>query len=474
MPGMDGFEVAQSIRNAPGLAGLTVMMLTSEGRTRDSGRCLELGLASYLVKPIKRAELFAAITAVLNRGRPAARPARAAAPIDGKQRGPRVLLVEDSADNRVLVRSYLKGTPCRMDIAENGQIAVEKFISGHYDLVLMDVEMPVMDGYTATHAIRQWERAQGRVPVPIVALTAYARPEDARRSLEAGCTTHIAKPVRKEQLTETIAALTTKGDHAADAGEARPVAWIPVRVARELADVIPEFLENRRQDVASLREALGRERLRDDPVAGPPHAGERLRLRLRGDHPDRRGPRACGSGPRPRRCPTVGPRAGRVPGTRGDRESSKPTLRLRFWGTRGSLARPGPATVRYGGNTSCVEVRAADGTLIVLDCGRGAHDLGRSLVASEERRLRGHLLITHTHWDHIQGFPFFAPLFVAGHEWDVYAPQGLGQRLGETLAGQMEYAYFPITLAQLAATVRYHELSRGASAWAWLASLLAT
>ncbi len=260
MPGMDGFEVAQSIRNAPGLAGLTVMMLTSEGRTRDSGRCLELGLASYLVKPIKRAELLAAITAVLNRGWPAARPARAAALIvDGDQRGPRVLLVEDSTDNRVLVRSYLKATPCRIDVAENGQIAVEKFISEPYDLVLMDVEMPVMDGYTATRAIRGWERAQGRVPVPIVALTAYARPEDTRRSLEAGCTTHLPKPVRKEQLTETIAALTAQGDHAAAARDASPVARIPVRVDRELTDVIPEFLENRRQDVASLREALGRE-----------------------------------------------------------------------------------------------------------------------------------------------------------------------------------------------------------------------
>ncbi len=136
-------------------------------------------------------------------------------------------------------------------------------------------------------------------------------------------------------------------------------------------------------------------------------------------------------------------------------------MRIRFWGTRGSLAKPGPSTVRYGGNTSCVEVLAADGTLIVLDCGTGAHELGLALLASGERPLRGHLLITHTHWDHIQGFPFFAPLFVAGDEWDVYAPQGLGQRLEATLAGQMEYAYFPITLIQLGATVRYHELVEG-------------
>lgn len=136
-------------------------------------------------------------------------------------------------------------------------------------------------------------------------------------------------------------------------------------------------------------------------------------------------------------------------------------MRIRFWGTRGSLARPGPTTVRYGGNTSCVEVRAADGTLIILDCGTGAHDLGRSLATSGEHPIRGHLLITHTHWDHIQGFPFFAPLFIPGNEWDVYAPQGLGQRLEDTLAGQMEYAYFPVTIGQLGATIRYHDLVEG-------------
>jgi CheY-like chemotaxis protein/phosphoribosyl 1,2-cyclic phosphodiesterase len=137
-------------------------------------------------------------------------------------------------------------------------------------------------------------------------------------------------------------------------------------------------------------------------------------------------------------------------------------MRIRFWGTRGSLAKPGPDTIRYGGNTSCVEVRAEDGTLVVLDCGTGAHDLGRALVAPGERPQRGHLLITHTHWDHIQGFPFFAPLFVPDTEWDVYAPRGLSRSLEATLAGQMEYAYFPITLGQLGATIRYHDIEEGA------------
>jgi CheY-like chemotaxis protein len=136
-------------------------------------------------------------------------------------------------------------------------------------------------------------------------------------------------------------------------------------------------------------------------------------------------------------------------------------MHIRFWGTRGSLPKPGPTTLRYGGNTSCVEVRTAGGTLIILDCGSGAHELGQALLAEDSGSLQGHLLISHTHWDHIQGFPFFAPLFVPGHVWDIYGPGGLGGRLEETLAGQMEYAYFPITLGQLGATVRYHDLVEG-------------
>jgi len=136
-------------------------------------------------------------------------------------------------------------------------------------------------------------------------------------------------------------------------------------------------------------------------------------------------------------------------------------VRVEFWGTRGSIAKPGSSTVRYGGNTSCVEVRSKRGTLVILDCGTGAHPLGQSLISGGAKSLRGHILISHTHWDHIQGIPFFAPLFVPGNEWDIYGPRGLDQSLRETLAGQMRYTYFPISPDQFGATIRYHDLVEG-------------
>lgn len=137
-------------------------------------------------------------------------------------------------------------------------------------------------------------------------------------------------------------------------------------------------------------------------------------------------------------------------------------MQVTFWGTRGSIAKAGPSTLRFGGNTSCIEVRSDAGTVVVLDCGTGAHGLGQSLVAADDGApLEGHLLISHTHWDHIQGLPFFAPLFEPNGSWHIYGPRGLGGSLSETLGGQMQYAYFPVTIEQLAASVDYHDLVEG-------------
>jgi phosphoribosyl 1,2-cyclic phosphodiesterase/GAF domain-containing protein len=135
-------------------------------------------------------------------------------------------------------------------------------------------------------------------------------------------------------------------------------------------------------------------------------------------------------------------------------------VRARFWGTRGSIATPGPSTVRYGGNTSCIELRSDSGQLVLLDCGTGAAPLGRAL-SSEAAPLRGSILLGHTHWDHIQGLPFFEPLFDPSAHWDLYGPRGLGTSLVQTLSGQMQYQYFPLSLEQLGANVVYHDLVEG-------------
>jgi phosphoribosyl 1,2-cyclic phosphodiesterase len=136
-------------------------------------------------------------------------------------------------------------------------------------------------------------------------------------------------------------------------------------------------------------------------------------------------------------------------------------VRVQFWGTRGSIPKPGPTTIRYGGNTLCHEIRTARGTLVIIDCGSGLHGLGLKLLCGGGRGLAGHILISHTHWDHIQGVPFFAPFFVPGNKWDIYGPKGLNQSLRDTLAGQMQHTYFPISPDEFGASIRYHDLLEG-------------
>jgi phosphoribosyl 1,2-cyclic phosphodiesterase len=136
-------------------------------------------------------------------------------------------------------------------------------------------------------------------------------------------------------------------------------------------------------------------------------------------------------------------------------------MHVRFWGTRGSIAKPGQTTLRYGGNTSCVEVRADDGTLVVLDCGTGAHGLGQVLATEGDDQRHGHLLIGHTHWDHIQGFPFFVPLFDPNNRWDIYAPGSRSRHLETTLVKLMSNEFFPLALHNLSADIRFHDLMEG-------------
>src|SRR5580692_3666513 len=143
-------------------------------------------------------------------------------------------------------------------------------------------------------------------------------------------------------------------------------------------------------------------------------------------------------------------------------------MRVRFWGTRGSIAAPGPDTIHFGGNTSCVELTTPSGGVVVLDCGTGARALGNHLVDTESGPVSATILLSHTHWDHIQGFPFFAPLFQPKNRFMVYGPDGSRLSLRDVLAGQMEHHYFPVELDQLAARITYKDLTEGTHAIAGL------
>ena len=154
--------------------------------------------AAYLVKPVKRAQLAAALSTLFGQA-----PILAVTRPDGPAHASsaaRILLVEDNEDNRMLIKAYLRQEPYEIVEAENGAQAVERFQIEIFDVVLMDVQMPVMDGYAATRAIRAFERQAGRPRTPVIALTANAVKEDMDRSLEAGCDDHLTKPIKKQTL----------------------------------------------------------------------------------------------------------------------------------------------------------------------------------------------------------------------------------------------------------------------------------
>ena len=146
-----------------------------------------------------------------------------------------------------------------------------------------------------------------------------------------------------------------------------------------------------------------------------------------------------------------------------------PSLRVRFWGVRGSIPSPGADTIRYGGNTSCVTLESdaiepdANGKpgFVIFDAGSGIRSLAMSLLRNKQLPIRAHLLLTHTHWDHIQGFPFFVPALIPGNHISVYGnPEGEGG-VEAALDGQMQHRYFPIGLKQMAAKLDFHQLEHG-------------
>ena len=229
MPGIDGGEVARRITEGAPSATIVIPMLTSEDLNVRLPLLRRMGLLHSLIKPVRRSELFETIRAAMlaagltPQDAPGYMPAISStpAPLEAEASDDRplhILLADDSADSRLLIEAFLKRTGYQIDEAENGEVALQKFFTGRYDVVIMDIQMPVMDGYTAVRRIREWERQCAARPTPIIALTASVLDEAVSKSIDAGCTTHVSKPVRRPILIDAIQEVTQTA--AASGGDA--------------------------------------------------------------------------------------------------------------------------------------------------------------------------------------------------------------------------------------------------------------
>ena len=207
MPELDGFQLASQLQKLNKERPRVILMLTSDVRLDQIPAIKQIENLSYITKPVKRSELIRKVFA--HTGDQAVPEPNFPAGVDATQlrNTVRILLADDNADNRTLVKAYLQSPYYSLDIAGDGQEALEKFKTSGYDIVLMDIQMPLMDGYKTTSAIRTFERRAERTPTPIVALTAYAHKEEVDRMYECGCSAHLAKPVKKSVLLELIGEL---------------------------------------------------------------------------------------------------------------------------------------------------------------------------------------------------------------------------------------------------------------------------
>lgn len=273
LPGKDGFQLAKYFQKTYGEKTVTGLMLTADERRKKPERYLNSGIKVCLIKPVKRADLYAFLSKVTVES-------KTITPVDAntvhelllpdmnRLEPMTILLAEDFVHNCLVVQQYLKNTHFKLDIAENGAQAVEKFKIGAYDLILMDIEMPIKDGYTATREIRLFERESGRSPTPIIALSAYALKKEMDRSIEAGCNEHLTKPLKKAVLLQALvkygkalpesnkkdddtAGLNSESDVLANNSQKEEV-----RLDKDFAELIPKFLEYIEGSIDQMREEL--------------------------------------------------------------------------------------------------------------------------------------------------------------------------------------------------------------------------
>jgi len=204
MPVMDGLELARQIRADPTLVATRLLLLSSYGLDTSGAQAPQAHIHGTLYKPIRQAELYKTLCRLLDQATdpPSQRPLSPSPP--AARFMSRILVVEDNPVNQEVAIAILESLGCQAEVAGNGQEAVEAVAKAHYDLILMDCQMPVMDGFAATAAIRRWEREQGRNPLPIIALTANVMKGFREQCLAAGMDEYLSKPFQPEQLEHLL------------------------------------------------------------------------------------------------------------------------------------------------------------------------------------------------------------------------------------------------------------------------------
>jgi signal transduction histidine kinase/CheY-like chemotaxis protein len=195
--------------------GITVIIFVSDVRSSNIRYTYNLGLGGYVTKPLTKRKLEQVIVMAMKGNARATSHHSPNAPI-GPDPNVVILLADDSSDNQFLIQAYLKHSGWQLDIAENGRVAFEMYQARKYDLVLMDIQMPVIDGHTATQMIRNWEKQSNVSPIPIIALTAHAYPEEMQKSIAAGCSDHLNKPIRKNTLLDAVEKWIKRGSQKND------------------------------------------------------------------------------------------------------------------------------------------------------------------------------------------------------------------------------------------------------------------
>jgi PAS domain S-box-containing protein len=278
MPGMDGIELAHAISLAPSLRSARLIMLTSTAERRLDAR--DAGIAHYLTKPVRRAKLLETVAEAL--GTPAATRAQAAAPAVTAHTGQSILVVEDNAVNQRVIEAMLAKRGFRVECAGNGREGLERIGENDYALVFMDCQMPEMDGYEATAALRERERPGQRLPV--VAMTAHAMKGDSERCLAAGMDDYLAKPLRPDELDAVLERwlhAPAPEPEAAPEPEPATIALVDEARARVFREDYPEIVDQLIELFQDSTPPLLRE-LREGAAAGDAEGVRRTAHKLKG------------------------------------------------------------------------------------------------------------------------------------------------------------------------------------------------